>query len=1463
METLIKWLLASITLTWLAEAQVLDITMLGEVSQTTEWQGGLFPASNAIDGIPSTFSHTDSTTPNNAWKLTFKDSHPISKVELQMRSDCCGGRLSGAILRLFDEEGDSVFEEKIDDPGVGGTTTIEIPPGTNAQSIRVGLEDRDTNPGTEIYVIHLGEIRVFSGEPPKTRIDFFAASTSSIPAGQPLTLSWQTTNATEVILAGNGKVELNGQSVVVPTESSVYQLIATSELGTVSKSIAIIVDEIQLEPRISEFMASNGDTLSRSDGSSPDWIEIWNPNPLTIDLTGYQLSNQENPVSVFTFPNLSLGAGEYFVVDASKISRDGILATGFSLDRSAGGVVHFRNPIAGTIQLITYPKQLRDVSFGPIGDENRYMLEPSPGKENATKVVEGFVSDTQFSKPRGFYSETQSITISSKTSNAKIYYTLNGSDPEVSNPEAILYSDPLDISATTILKARAFKDGFKPTDIDTLTYLFLDQISSQSPSPSGFPSAWIPNLNVGVRSNPVRAFSKYDFNRSVLASLPLVDSKGIQFDFEDSLKAIPTLSLVVDADELFDPANGLHINASQRGRSWERLASIEYLDPATGVNRQANCGLRMHGGWNRFPEMLKKSFRLYFRPEYGDANFDAPLFEGAPANKFNRLILRSGNGKAWTSPWRDLAGGGNSLTRTTYFRDQFARDLQASTGQDYVPGGFAHLYINGFYWGLYNPVERPDEFLAAGHLGGDNDDYDVIKWRRGVGHQIAAGNNNAWTELISLVRGNTQNAATYSRIKERLDLKNFVDYLLVNFFIGNQDWGDNNVYAIRNRVADGPFRFYCWDSEESLLSTGRNSTTQNVSDTCLEIHQALRDNSEYRLFFADRAFRCLFGDGAFTPPKTSQLIDRYEEFLDQAIVAESARWGDLHRPSDPYDRNDWVSEIANIRHNYLPSRGSTLINHLSSQGLFPKVGAPIFLPSNGGRVELGTEVTFVSTGDEGTIYYTTDGTDPRMVGGGVSDAAGTFGRVTKEMMLVDLGDTWHFNDRGDDLGGSSILAGDPRYDVQNWKHPDFNDRLWKSGPAPLGYGEITDRVLATNVSYGEDVNLKHSTTYFRHEFQVSDSDKIDVLMLRLFRDDGVVVYLNGVEVVRSGFATAGNIGFATLANTTTNEGAFLEFKIPIETLIEGTNVLALEVHQGTVSSSDMGFDLELLGVKGSTTSEPIVIDRGAFVKARVLKEGEWSPLAEALFHPGARSEELVASEIMYHPPIGGAEFLEITNQGSVFHSLNDLRITGGISFEFVDASLDELGPGESLLLVRDAGAFEAAYPGISYAGIYNGSLGNGGDKFSLESSQGEILWTVSYDDHDEWPQSADGSGRSLTLRDRLPVGPESWRLSSMMNGSPAEQDRLSYQTGHDPLKYAILNSGLNENGQFEVTRKLNADDARVHVESSQDLLTWSQESLVLASQRLEGASASEEFRFDGIDGKHARFFRVKVTIQSR
>ncbi|MGI9239607.1 MAG: hypothetical protein ACR2RV_02335, partial [Verrucomicrobiales bacterium] len=162
-----------------------------------------------------------------------------------------------------------------------------------------------------------------------------------------------------------------------------------------------------------------------------------------------------------------------------------------------------------------------------------------------------------------------------------------------------------------------------------------------------------------------------------------------------------------------------------------------------------------------------------------------------------------------------------------------------------------------------------------------------------------------------------------------------------------------------------------------------------------------------------------------------------------------------------------------------------------------------------------------------------------------------------ETELVPLGATWKYLDDGSNQGTA-------------WKETIFPNS-WSSGPAPLGYGDSP----ATTVSYGGDEDNKHITTYFRHSFEVADVSEIHGLSLELMRDDGGVVYLNGSEVYRSNMPT-GTITNATLAESAPSDESFLHQKtLSPSMLVNGTNVIAVEIHQVSPTSSDTRMDLRL------------------------------------------------------------------------------------------------------------------------------------------------------------------------------------------------------------------------------------------------------------------------------------------------
>ncbi|GAB4581936.1 MAG: hypothetical protein Fur0022_46880 [Anaerolineales bacterium] len=166
--------------------------------------------------------------------------------------------------------------------------------------------------------------------------------------------------------------------------------------------------------------------------------------------------------------------------------------------------------------------------------------------------------------------------------------------------------------------------------------------------------------------------------------------------------------------------------------------------------------------------------------------------------------------------------------------------------------------------------------------------------------------------------------------------------------------------------------------------------------------------------------------------------------------------------------------------------------------------------------------------------------------------------------LIPAGSSWKYLDDGSDQGTA-------------WRALAFNDSTWAQGPAQLGYGDGDE---ATVISYGPDPDNKYITTYFRRTFIVSNPADFTQLNFHLLRDDGAVVYLNGQEVVRSNLPD-GEITYQTVTPLTMNlviENLFHAYQADPSALLPGPNVLAVELHQSAGFSSDVGFDLILMGI---------------------------------------------------------------------------------------------------------------------------------------------------------------------------------------------------------------------------------------------------------------------------------------------
>ncbi|MDF2457269.1 MAG: putative phosphatase [Cytophagaceae bacterium] len=175
-------------------------------------------------------------------------------------------------------------------------------------------------------------------------------------------------------------------------------------------------------------------------------------------------------------------------------------------------------------------------------------------------------------------------------------------------------------------------------------------------------------------------------------------------------------------------------------------------------------------------------------------------------------------------------------------------------------------------------------------------------------------------------------------------------------------------------------------------------------------------------------------------------------------------------------------------------------------------------------------------------------------------------------VLLPLGSTWKYLDNGSDQGTA-------------WKETSFDDAAWSSGPAQLGYGDGDE---STIVTYGADDQNKHITTYFRKTISIADASSLDNVKLTLNRDDGAVVYINGVEALRSNMPE-GVINHQTFSSS--NNEAVISQLIPASFFVTGNNVIAVSMHQTNLTSSDLSFDLALENIQ-----ERLVIGPGTLWK---------------------------------------------------------------------------------------------------------------------------------------------------------------------------------------------------------------------------------------------------------------------------
>jgi len=598
---------------------------------------------------------------------------------------------------------------------------------------------------------------------------------------------------------------------------------------------------------------------------------------------------------------------------------------------------------------------------------------------------------------RGFFESPFNVTITSNREDAYIVYTLDGSDPASSESAfteispATIFIDPENetgrfTSSCVVLRVIEILEGFEPSKTVTHTYIFKNKIKELSPHELSPGTGW-PDRNM---DNSSKQYIDYGLDPEILNDSRYMD------EISEAFFSLPSISLVTDLENLFDPDSGIYVNADKHGVLWEKPVSFELLNFDESPDIQINAGLRIRGGWGRRNENPKHAFRLFFREKYGASKFEYPLFGDEGINKFDKIDLRTSQNYSWA------AEGSN---RNTLVREVLSRDIQRDMGQPYTRSKYYHLYINGIYWGIYQTQERAEASYAEEYFGGSKDDYDVIKVDIGENrdlYEIEAtdGNLDAYYTLWEMASNGFTTDDAYYKVEGKnpdgtrnpqfdvlLDIDNLIDYLLCTYYVADGDGPltgtqkPNNFYAIYNRENPEGFKFFRHDAEHSLINKNANLTGSVTGGEEFRhfnprwLNQRLAVHPEYRLRLAERIYKHFTNNGACTDEVSINRLNHRKSQIENAIVAQSARWGDSKSDVPRTKDDDWIPAINFMRDDFFPGRTSTVIQQYKDRDWYPKFSPPRFNIESGIITDV-TEVTLYSP--IGNIYYTLDGTDPRL-----------------------------------------------------------------------------------------------------------------------------------------------------------------------------------------------------------------------------------------------------------------------------------------------------------------------------------------------------------------------------------------------------------------------------------------------------------------------------------------------------
>jgi hypothetical protein len=1094
---------------------------------------------------------------------------------------------------------------------------------------------------------------------------------------------------------------------------------------------------------ISEFMASNNNGLTDSFGEHSDWIELHNRGDAAQNLDDYFLTDSGTNLTMWRFPAVTLNAGGYLVVFASQrdlATAGSELHTNFKLD-AAGEYLALVKPDGVTVQHAyapAFPAQSSDVSYGLSFDntagnfEEQPFTTPTPGAANIANAPA-----PAFSVTGRAFSTAFSLTLTAPLAGAQIRYTTNGSVPTASSP---LYSVPLTISNSTIVRARTFATGRTASPVVSQTYLALD--------------ASVANFNSNL---PVVVLDTFGAGVSDTSQTP-----------------VGTVILDTGADGrttmLSDPNFSGRAAINVRGQTSagfpKKQYHMELWDEANQDRDASLLGMPADSDWVLYAPYSEKA-----------------LIQNYLAYKWSNEIGQYAVRTRWVEVFTNTAAGGK-VDYAGDYQGVYLLMEKIKVGDDRVdvaklgPADNAGDAVTGGY--IFSK-DKPDPG-EAGFSAAGND----WRWVDPNPTQITQAQKdylaNYLNEFSSVLNG-PNFADPVNGYAKYIDVDSFIDHHIVVELFKNIDGFRISTYYSKDRngkIKMGPV----WDYNLSLGNANYNNGWIPTG----WYHDLLNDYDYpfFRRLFQDPAFQQKYIDRWEELRKTTLSTDKLMGDIDAAVnlltdgngnyptgtspvqtptnpvVRNFTKWQILGQSTWPnwYTDPSWLNQI-NWTKDWLRQR----VEWWDSQ----YVAAPTITPA-GGAVSGPTQVAITSTAAAGTV-------DTPLLGSGAPARA--------LVPTQDIGTSWRNRTGFDDsawLGGTTGVG----YDQGNGG-VDYNPLIG----LPVDMRNVNPSVYirvpfnAANPASVEKLilRMKYDDGFvaYLNGTEVARTPNAPATPAwnsgaSSTHDDNQSVVFQDFDV--SAFKNLLVSGSNVLAIQGLNAGAgSSDLLIAPELVSRGTAVQQAPVYY-TTDGTDPRLPNGNVSPGATLYTGPFTVGSTARVVARTKVNNAWSGMDSQLYDFG--DNRLRISEIMYNPappPNGSAylpgdfEYVELLNTGTQAMNLNRARFDKGIDFTFGDYTLQ---PGGRVLVVRNQAAFESRYgTGKPIAGTYTGQLSDGGERVRLLGRFGEVVHDFSYSDN--WYPQTDGFGWSLTAVDpNQPLADygtkAGWRASEPAGGTPGTTD---------------------------------------------------------------------------------------------